>query len=147
VQWPGGVWIAEDRCKLEYFKYVKKDRDCRMEGKIFCDSNQGKGFRSDRHDLRNAIYEEGVHDLKELRYRFPNQMSNPGGEKYARQLINDVTPIRKPEALGSEYLWERELRCKLMEPDNGREIITVHSAVTRQGKTKMMEQLEYEYNL
>ena len=33
-----------------------------------------------------------------------------------------------------------------MEPDNGREIITIHSMQTRQGKTKMMEQLEYEYN-
>lgn len=32
--------------------------------------------------LRNAIYEEGVHDL-ELRYRFPNQMGAPGGEKCA----------------------------------------------------------------
>ena len=75
-------------------------------------------------------------------------MSAPGGEKYARDLINDVTPVRKPEPLNSEYLWERELRCKLliMEPDNGREIITIHSMQTRQGKTKMMEQLEYKYN-
>ena len=38
------------------------------------------------------------------------------------------------------------MRCKLSEPDNGREIITVYSAQTRQGKTEMMKHLEYDYN-
>ena len=146
VRWPGGVWIAEVRCKLEYTRYCKKDGNWNLTGTIFTDSNASKGFRTDRHDLRNAIYEEGVHSLKELRYRFPNQMSAPGGEAHARLLINDVTPVRAPKPLDTEYLWEHELRCKLAEPDNGREIITVHSAQTRQGKTEMMKHLEHEYN-
>ena len=145
VQWPGGVWIASVRSKLDYYRYCTKDGDVRQEGRIFCDTNH-KGSRTDRHDLWNAIYEEGVHDLKELRYRFPNQMAAPGGEAYARKLINDVTPVREPEKFEREHLWERELRCKLMEADNGREIITVHSMQTRQGKSKMMERLEFEYN-
>ena len=71
VTWPGGVWIAMVRCKLEYFRYCKKDGDWNLLGKIFCDDNESKGRRQDRHDLRNAIYDEGCHDLKELRYIRP----------------------------------------------------------------------------
>jgi len=141
----GSVWVREVNSPLEYFRYCKKDGDWNLTGSIFTDSNT-KGTRTDRHDLRNAICDEGVCSLKELRYRFPNQMSNAGGENYARQLINDVTPVRAPTPLDSEYLWERELRSRLELKDNGREIITIHSAQTRQGKSVMMKHLEYEYN-
>ncbi|CAB9527603.1 unknown protein [Seminavis robusta] len=132
--------------KLGYFKYCKKDGDFRITGEIFTDSNRKGEERQDRHDLRNAIYEEGICDLKLLRYRFPNQMMAPGGERYARQLINDVTPVREPEKFDKEHLWQRELRSKLMQPDNGREIITIHSMQTRQGKSKFMQHLKWEYN-
>ena len=145
VTWPGGVWIGPVRDKLGYVRYCKKDGDFRLHGRIFTDSNRKGEERQDRHNLRDAIYEEGIYDLKELRYRFPNDFSNPGGERFARQLINDVTPIRQPEKL-DEYLWQKELRNKLNEPDNGREIITVHSMQTGQGKSKFMQLLEWEYN-
>ena len=146
VQWPGGLWIGPVRDKLGYFRYCKKDGDFRIHGHIFTDSNRKGEERQDRHDLRNAIYEEGIEDLKVLRYRFPNQMMTPGGENYARQLINDVAPIRQPEKFDKEHLWQKELRAKLNQPDNGREIITIHSMQTRQGKTKFMQLLEWEYN-
>ena len=73
-------------------------------------------------------------------------MSNPGGEAHARKLINDATLVRQPEKFDKEHLWERELRCKLMQPDNGREIITIHSVQTRQGKSQMMQHLCFECN-
>lgn len=146
VTWPGGLWIGPVRDRLGYVKYCKKDGDFRSHGEIFTDSNRKGEERQDRHDLRNAIYEEGICDLKVLRRRFPNQMMHPGGERYARQLINDVTPVREPEKFEKEHLWQRELREKLRQPDNGREIITIHSMQTRQGKTKFMQHLKWEYN-
>ena len=47
VTWPGGVWIAMVHCKLEYFRYCKKDGDWNLLGKIFCDDNESKGRRQD----------------------------------------------------------------------------------------------------
>ncbi|CAB9519413.1 hypothetical protein SEMRO_1015_G231480.1 [Seminavis robusta] len=133
------LWDTSVIHRAELKQMLKKEKWCGyVEGK--------EGSRTDRHDLRNAIYEEGVQDLKELRYRFPNQMAAPGGEAYTRKLMNDVTPVHEPERSEREHLWARELRCKLMGANNGREIITVHSMQTRQGKSKMMERLEFEYN-
>lgn len=146
VTWPSGIWIAMVRCKLECIRHCKKDGDWNLLGKIFCDDNKSKGRQQDRHDLRNAICDEDCHDLKELRCWFPNQISNPGGEAHARKLINNVTPVCQPEKFNEEHLWERELRCKLMQPDNGQEIITVHSMQTRQGKSQMMQHLCFEHN-
>lgn len=68
-----------------------------------------------------------------------------GSEQFVRNLINDVTPIQEPPKY-EEYLWQKEFRAKLEQPDNGREIITLHSMQTRQGKSQFTQRLEWECN-
>lgn len=142
MQWSGRVWIGKVRCKRGHFKCLKKDGDWNTTGAIFTDDNRKGEQHADNHELWCAIQDEGIHCLKELRKHFPNQMAR--SENLARKLINDITPMRPPESVDSEFLWQKELRCELAQPDNGREIMTIHSGQTHQGKSVMMDHLDCE---
>lgn len=142
MQWPGRVRIGKVRCKRGHFKCLKKDGDWNTTGAIFTDDNRKGEQHADNHELWCAIQDEGIHCLKELRKHFPNQMAR--SENLARKLINDITPMRPPESVDSEFLWQKELRCELAQPDNGREIMTIHSGQTHQGKSVMMDHLDCE---